>query len=190
MSTLETTGTLSFEDFLDFPDDGYRHQLVAGVHVVSAAPGLPHQAVVGAIFRRLSECVEDRRLGKVWPGPIALKLSDEDGFEPDVVVLLDRTATPRRVRYIDGPPDLVVEVLSKSTRRLDLTLKRDRYAQFGVGEYWVVDLAKPALLQFVRSGETGFVPPVEQTERVVHARCPEIALELAPVWQAARDAVT
>ena len=98
MSTLESTGTLSFEDFLDFPDDGYRHQLVAGVHVVSAAPGLPHQAVVGHVGVRLFQAIQDRGIGRVFCGPIALKLSDEDGFEPDVVVLLDRTATPRRVR--------------------------------------------------------------------------------------------
>ena len=190
MSTLETTGTLTFEDFLDFPDDGYRHQLVAGVHVVGAAPGLPHQEVVAHVLARLFQSIREPGLGRVLCSPVALKLSDEDGVEPDVVVLMDSTGTPRRDRYIDGPPDLVVEVLSKSTRRLDLTLKRDRYARFGVGEYWVIDLAKPALLQFVRATDAEFATPVEHTERVAHARHPEIALDLGPVWQAARDAVS
>ena len=130
---------LSYEDYALIPDDGRRHEVLDGEHVMSPSPKTKHQRLVGRLFRSLSAFADDRGLGEVFVAPFDVLLSDHDIVQPDVVFVSDA-----RLRIVDednckGAPDLVVEVLSGSTRRRDLIEKRKRYETFGVAEYWVVD---------------------------------------------------
>ena len=181
MSTTDPGQRLSYADFLGFPDDGQRHELVGGVHVVSAAPRLRHQAALGAILVSLDAQIAAPGRGTVLAAPTAVRLSDEDGVQPDIVVVLRSSRARLRERDVEGPPDLLVEVLSRSTRRLDLGLKRDAYERAGVGEYWVVDLEARHVRRFAREADR-FLEPTSHRDRVALGVLPDVVVELAPVW--------
>ena len=138
MSTPQATG-LTVADLEAMPEDMVIRNLVDGELFVSPAPTIRHQRVVIEIIRKLGNHV-DTHGGVVLTAPCAVRPSDRDVPEPDVLYVaaghLDRLGE----RYIEGPPDLVVEVSSPSTLRLDLVYKRRLYERFAVPEYWFVDL--------------------------------------------------
>jgi len=122
------------------PDDGKRYECIDGELLVSPTPSLPHQRIVGALYRRLYEYLTRRPLGVVVFSPAAIELDPHTLVQPDVfVVPLGAAGPPRSWRDI-ARLLLAVEVLSPSTARYDRIVKRGKYQRAGVPEYWVVDL--------------------------------------------------
>ncbi|MGH8930330.1 MAG: Uma2 family endonuclease [Egibacteraceae bacterium] len=133
----------TFDDLWDFPEDGQRRELVDGVLYVTPLARVRHQRVVFRLVFHIGRWTE-RHGGEVFPGCNVDPALDTH-FEPDVVFV-----RPGRevgdVLSLTEPPDLVVEVSSPSTKRYDLGVKRDRYGQFGIPEYWFVDLDRDVIL--------------------------------------------
>ncbi|MEX1164049.1 MAG: Uma2 family endonuclease [Nitriliruptor sp.] len=140
MSVPTATG-LTYDDLQPMPqDDGLRRELIDGELFVSPSPVRRHQLAVMAIGSAFHTYVRAHG-GLAFPAPMDVVFAPGTVVEPDVVVLgSDRAADLRDERFIDVVPDLVVEVSSPSTRRLDLIKKRRLYEREGVPEYWFVDL--------------------------------------------------
>lgn len=136
-----STVRYTYADYLSIPEDtSRRYEIVDGALFVTAAPRARHQEVAGKIFRVLAELAETHRLGKTFPGPMTVHLHDELVVEPDVLfVRADRLEIVDPDGGVEGPPDLVVEVLSPSNQTYDRNLKRKHYLENGVGELWIVD---------------------------------------------------
>lgn len=135
----------TYADLASTPDDGNRYEIIGGELIVSPAPILDHQDVVGEFFMLLRLFVSTNRLGRVFTSPIDVRFSLHNVVQPDIVfVARDRLHLLRRA-FIDGAPDLVIEVLSDRTRGIDLVRKRALYAMAGVQEYWIGDLADKSL---------------------------------------------
>ena len=130
---------LTYEDLLLLPEDGMRHELLAGEHVVTPAPNPRHQTVLQNLNRIVDAFVRERGLGKVFFAPVDVLLSNEDVVEPDLLYVSAGRLGMITERYLRGAPDLLVEVLSPTTRRRDEVTKRDRYERNGIPEYWIVD---------------------------------------------------
>ena len=132
---------LIYDDLWDLPqDDGLRRELIDGELYVSPSPVVRHQRVVAAIAFALSRAAE-RDGGEVLFAPIDVLFAPDTVVEPDVLYLAPETWGKRgEGRFIDVVPDLLVEVSSPATRRLDLIYKRNLYERAGVPEYWFVDL--------------------------------------------------
>lgn len=79
---------LTWEDFIHFPDDGRRHELLDGEHVVTPSPNTAHQSAVGRIFLALSRWIEETGAGRVFLAPFDVVLSPTDVVEPDDRTLL------------------------------------------------------------------------------------------------------
>jgi len=127
----------TYEDYLDFPDDGKRYEIVDGEVFVTPAPNVRHQDIVGWLFVRLYQHVDLHGGGRVFVAPVDVVLSPTDVVEPDILFVAD-IDTPRiTAANLQGPPTLAVEVVSDP--RHDRVRKRRLYAQFGVAEYWLVD---------------------------------------------------
>jgi Uma2 family endonuclease len=141
MVTLSSAkpGKLTYQDLLAMPDDGKRHELVNGVHYVSPAPRLRHQAVLANLFRVLDRFVRETRIGDLYFAPVDVVLSQIDVLEPDLLFIARERTAILTETCVQGAPDLAVEVLSPGTRRRDATVKLRAYRTFGVGEYWMVD---------------------------------------------------
>jgi Uma2 family endonuclease len=128
------------DDVRALPDEpGKRFECVDGELLVSPSPRLPHQSMVGALWRAIEDYVRAMRVGAGFMAPGDLELDTFTLVQPDVYVLpLVDGRRPRTVEEI-GFPLLFVEVLSPSTARYDRIVKRGRYQRYGV-EYWIVDL--------------------------------------------------
>ena len=130
---------LTYDDFVLFPDDGRRHELIDGEHYVTPSPVSRHQLIVGNIAFHVRAFLESHPVGTVIPGPLDVILSTHDVVEPDLLYVSRERRDAVLKDWARGAPDLVVEVGSPSTRRRDATLKRDLYERFSVQEYWIVD---------------------------------------------------
>ncbi|MDP8971550.1 MAG: Uma2 family endonuclease [Actinomycetota bacterium] len=130
---------LTYEDLQRFPDDNLRRELIDGELIVTPAPATRHQDVVLKLGARLLNHTEEHG-GKVYVAPTDVFLSDVDVVEPDVLFVRAEHVDKVEKKLVRSAPDVVVEVSSPSTRRLELVRKRALYERYGVPEYWYVDL--------------------------------------------------
>ncbi len=141
----------TWADYCSWPDDE-RWELIDGVaYAMAAAPSISHQKVVGRLYSRLERALV---AGACEPfiAPTAIRLSDTDVVEPDILVVCD----PAKVKasHVEGAPDLIVEVLSPGTAARDLRPKKALYERAGVKEYVVVDPLEHYAIRFVLIDDT------------------------------------
>lgn len=140
MTLLPQSRPLCRDDLAALPDDGHRYELIDGALIVTPAPGTRHQTVVGGLHLLLhAACPPDL---KVLLAPFDVALTEQTVVQPDVLVTRRSDLTERD---LPRAPLLAVEVLSPSTRHIDLTLKKATYETAGCPSYWVVDPLVPAL---------------------------------------------
>jgi Uma2 family endonuclease len=142
MATTPAFRTWTYEEFAQLPNDGNRYEVIAGELVVSPSPNMPHQELVARLFLLLRVFADAHKLGRVALGPSDVLFGPGDYLVPDLLfVRRDRHGIISK-RGIEGAPDLVIEVLSGSTSFRDRGIKLQRYAHFGVPDYWIVDPRK------------------------------------------------
>ena len=113
----------------------WREELIGGKVVMMSPATTNHTFISGNIYHIFASYLRGKRCTPFSDGSVVY-LTDEDRFVPDMMVVCD----PDKIKWdgIHGAPDLVVEVLSPSTARIDKTHKKDVYAKCGVREYWLV----------------------------------------------------
>ncbi|MEX2048502.1 MAG: Uma2 family endonuclease [Gemmatimonadota bacterium] len=116
-----------------------RYEVIDDELALTPSPTTKHQIVVANLLLTLGTFVHEHALGLVLPGPVDVLFGEGDYVQPDLVFLQTDRLHLMRDRGIEGPPDLVVEILSPSTAGRDRGVKLERYRHFGVSEYWIVD---------------------------------------------------
>jgi Uma2 family endonuclease len=155
MSIIVGTKTkLTYEDHVQYPSDGRRHETIDGDHFVTPAPETYHQTLSRRIQFQLYTQIELRGLGAVFNAPTDLQLSETDIVQPDLIVVLEKNRLIVLPKKIRGVPDLVVEILSESTATVDEGIKKSLYQGRGVPEYWIVDPREHALEQHLLEGQS------------------------------------
>lgn len=140
MSVMPRNHAWTVADLAGTPDDGLRYELVDGVLLVSPAPSNRHQIVVGELYLLLRSAAPDDL--RVMLAPTDYQPTDRRSLQPDLLVARKDDVGDRP---ISAPLVLAVEVLSPSTRSVDLLLKHGVYAESGVQAYWVVDPLVPSV---------------------------------------------
>jgi Uma2 family endonuclease len=152
---------LTYEDFLLFPDDGKRHELIDGEHYVTPSPNRKHQAILGNLHFLIRLWLESHPVGEVYLSPFDVVFTRFDVVEPDLLFISrERAGSILTEKHVTGAPDLVVEIGSKSTRKRDETIKRHLYERTGVTEYWIVD-PELDVVRVYRRREERFERPAE-----------------------------
>jgi Uma2 family endonuclease len=131
------------EEVLALPDDGNRYELFDGELLVTPAPSGLHQIAVGRLFEIVAPYVRLHDLGEPFFSPADLNLGGDQLSQPDLFVV--PFVPPERDWRTFPNPILIVEVLSPATARADRTIKRRRFQQAGIPEYWIVDLDARAI---------------------------------------------
>ena len=117
-----------------------RREVLGGELFVNPAPRRVHQEIVANLDWILQRSLRASGSGRVYTHPVDLYLGRHDIVQPDLVVIhKERLGIYRPEGIIDQPPDIVVEILSPTTRAIDLVRKMALYARSGVPEYWVAD---------------------------------------------------
>jgi Uma2 family endonuclease len=177
---------LTWDDIKDWPVDvSRRTELFDGRLEVSPTPGSAHGMAGSDLGGILWNHVREANLGRMFVAPIDVVLAPDCVFEPDLCFV----STPRlsiiRRTHIAGPPDLCIEIISKSSRKRDETTKYERYARYGVGEYWLVDLHRRRIRTYrAEQGCYALLRDAAEGERVFSHVFPKLNLDPAEVFAA------
>ena len=152
---------LTYDDFLLFPDDGKRHELIDGEHYVTPSPNIRHQEISGRLHLLIGSWLEAHPIGRLFYAPLDIIFTRFDVVEPDLLYVSNERAREILIGpHVTGAPDLVIEIASPGTRKRDETIKRHLYERSGVREYWVVDPDINVVRVYRGSGER-FERPIE-----------------------------
>lgn len=133
-------GEWTYEHWLQFPSDGWKYEIFDGVLYMSPPPTINHQDVAGELFFHMRGFVRAHKLGTVLDAPCGVRLPTQPvPVEPDILFVRRERRDILRERYVEGAPDLVVEVLSRSNADYDRTTKYRQYEGAGVLEYWIIN---------------------------------------------------
>ncbi len=175
---------LTYEDYVELPDDGRRYEILDGELEVSPAPAPLHQRVSQNLSSALHVHVRERKLGRVYSAPIDIILAPTTVVQPDVVFVSSGREAMVTKRAVEGPPELVVEILSPWSVRRDRVAKAAIYARFGIGHYWLLDPEAHTFEVYEAEG-------AEYRLAARHGVCgtmrtpffPDLELDLGLVWE-------
>lgn len=163
--------------------DGRRLELIDGELLVSPTPTDAHQRVSSNMVYALEQFVRPRGIGAVYAAPLTVRFSEGNVVQPDIIYLSRERAHLLVGGIVAGAPDLVMEILSRSTRREDVTRKKALYERFGVPEYWIIDYEQYAVTLFALvNGRYVEVPVEDETAR--SRVLPGFAVALADLFEA------
>ncbi len=134
-ATIDQSKVWTVEDYLQL-EEGLLAQLIDGELIMSPAPKPKHQRVLRELFNVLRDSTLD---GELFFSPIDLYIDSKNVLQPDLVFISTASKHFISERGIEGPPDLVIEVISPSNSFIDRNIKKRKYLEFGVKEYWIVD---------------------------------------------------
>lgn len=141
--TWPEQGDWTYEDYLRLPEDGRRYEVLRGVLYVTPSPIYDHQFSVVNLTLELGSFIRKGDLGVLLVAPFDIRLPQRlaDPVEPDLMFFRKGNEPRRGDKSFTGVPDLVIEVLSPGTSRLDKRIKMSIYREAGIPEYWLVDPA-------------------------------------------------
>ena len=171
-------------------NSGPRHQLINGELVPMAGATYAHQTFLVQLSIQLGIQLERLGIGEILFAPYDVHIDLFNTYQPDLLYVSNE-----RRRILDrlgatGAPDVVVEILSDSTRRRDLNEKLPVYAVNGVREVWIVDLDASTVA--IHSGNgAGFTPDkiLTASETLTSDAMPGVAIELGPIFSRALASV-
>jgi Uma2 family endonuclease len=172
----------TYQDYLLLSDER-RYEILEGDLCMVPAPDVYHQRVSRKLEVALIEHVERHDLGEILDAPCDVVLSQENVVQPDILfVSKDRLGIIGKPN-IQGPPDLVIEIVSESTRSKDADIKRKLYAKYGVREYWIVDPAAKTV-EVLTWSETGYVAAgvYPHTATLSSPELPNLKLSLSRIF--------
>ena len=152
----------TYED-LQKMDDDKRYELIDGELYLMSAPTVSHQEIVGEIYAQLRNYLKGKKC-KALVSPVDVCMSgvknpkkEYNVLQPDVIVLCDENKLTDKC--ILGSPDLVIEVLSPSSRKLDTFVKYILYQYYGVKEYWIIDAEAGVIYQYILNDKNIYILP-------------------------------
>jgi Uma2 family endonuclease len=130
---------LTVENYKLLPETGPRYQLIQGDLYMAPAPNRFHQEISRNLQFELHSYLKRNPIGKIFNAPFDVYLDEINVFQPDILIVLNQQLGILTEEGAEGAPELVVEILSPKTRRLDLVNKKLEYARAGVKELWIID---------------------------------------------------
>ena len=175
---------LTVDDYKSLPGQGPRYELINGELVMAPAPNRFHQDVSRNLEEILLRYLRNHPIGVIYQAPFDVYLDETNVFQPDLVFVSKARRSILTDVGAEGAPDLVVEVLSPSTRKVDETDKKGVFAKAGVTEYWLVDPEEKAI-RIYALGEDVETPVAthERADKFERALLPGLVFELEQIFR-------
>lgn len=139
-SSWPEQGQWTFDDWLSLPDDEFRYEVIRGELFMSPPPTIEHQNAVSSLLAAMRLHARKNELGVVLTAPVGVRLHEQGVIvQPDILFVAKERESIIKNDYIEGAPDLVIEVLSPSNWMIDRGRKQETYRRTRVREYWIVD---------------------------------------------------
>ena len=176
---------LTWEHYVELPNDGKRYEIIEGELYVSPSPSEKHQRAATNLTYTLVGHSRTHRLGRVYAAPFDVVLAFTSIVQPDILFISTERLGILTAANVQGAPDLVVEIISPSSTKTDQEVKRDLYAKYGVKHYWVFE----PLAEWARAytlGADGLYELVAEANRAETFSAPpfmDLAIPLADLWE-------
>lgn len=167
------------QGFYDRPE---RFEIIGGIRYdFLSSPKVVHQEVLGSYYMAFqSACNQE---GKTFLAPLDVHFDEENIVQPDVIYIKRDNLGIIRDGFVFGVPDLLVEILSKSTGKRDKTIKKDLYEKVGVKEYWLTDPIYRIVEQFVWvDGKYILAATLTEQDQLVSLTVPCLTLDLGKIF--------
>lgn len=185
--TLIAEKKITIAEFLERDDfeEGYIYELINGEIMRRTSPHTRHQDISSELNALLRNFIKPNQLGKIYPAPTDVYLSDDtDLVVPDLNFIA--TKNLHKVQpsgFILGAPDIIIEILSKSTKHIDRGDKKERYEYFEVPEYWIVDpVAQSIEVYVLQKGKYKLTSFAEEIGTIQSSVLVGFSLEVAEVF--------
>lgn len=183
----------TYADYLTWPGDE-RWEIIDGVAYAMAPPSTEHQIIVGSLFVEFANYLKGKSC-KVFVAPFGVTFEKDIknekntcAVEPDIAVICDKTKITEK--GCKGNPDLIVEVLSRTTASMDIIKKRRLYEQNGVLEYWIVDPVHQIITRLYLSDDLSEYRKPEYYNRdnqITPVIFPDLQINLADIFSETED---
>ena len=172
----------SRQDIINDPSGPERYEVIEGELYLPPTPKFAHQNIALRLARILQEYTDANDLGVVAIAPLDVIINQDESLQPDILyVSKERLDIVKD--YIEGPPDLVVEIASPSTSGRDRVVKSRVYARFGVPHYWIIDPSDKTVLAYQLSDKNYALIGTAVGEEVFTSPLfPELKIELKKIW--------
>jgi Uma2 family endonuclease len=174
---------LTYDDYCDLPNDRNRYEILDGELSVTPAPSTKHQRTSSRLHFVLTQHVLANQLGDVYAAPTDLILASTTVVQPDLIFIGNDPRGIITERAIEGPPALVVEILSATTRRTDRQTKAQLYAKHDVPHYWLIDPDQQSIEAYELSGDQyNLVVKAQDSEPFNPTLFLGLSIPLADLW--------
>jgi len=175
---------LTYEHYLELPNDGRRYEILDGDLYVSAAPSIRHQRASVMLTTDLSIYARSNRLGEVFAAPTDVLLANTSIVQPDILYVSRARRGIITPANIQGAPDLVIEIISPASTRTDKETKRDLYARYGVAAYWLLDPIEEWMQGYTLGDDGRYVlaAAARGSETFAAPPFPDLTIQLAALW--------
>lgn len=178
-------GKYTYKDYLQIPEEpGYRFEILEGVLVKEPSPSLYHQRISRELGYQLYAYFNDfDHDGELFFAPLDVTLTDFNVLQPDILFVSGARKGILREKRIDGPCDLVVEIMSPTNRRKDRLRKMEIYLKAEIPHYWLVDPEENTLEAFMFTCN-GYILTVVAGpgDTFAHPEFPGLNLDLGKVF--------
>src|SRR5438309_1123512 len=175
---------LTMHDYRELPEGPPYYQLIEGDLEMSPAPGRYHQEILRNIAFIFLCFLQRHPIGRIYFAPFDIFLTDLNVYQPDLVFVANARKAILTERGAEGAPDLVVEILSPKTAKLDKGVKREVYARTGVKELCIID---PTLreIQLYHLTESADVPAATlgEEKEIESALLPGLRISLKEIFR-------
>jgi Uma2 family endonuclease len=184
VSTAAKYRLYTFEDFCDLIAEGQKADLIDGVIYMASPDNIEHYSIYLWLSRLLADFLEDARIaGEIFGSRIAFRLGLPQGPEPDLAFVRGARLHLVRKTFVDGPPDLAIEIVSPDSIERDYEKKRRQYEEARVSEYWIIDPLKETVT-CLRLGRNGKYKKIRSTTGILRSKIiPGFWLRTAWLWQ-------
>ena len=172
---------VSEEEFWKISDEDSNYELINGVLIIHSPESEEHEDIfshLNAIFRYY---LQETGIGRVYGSRFVMRLSEKWNPEPDLLVVLSSNYKNVTATRLEGPADLIVEILSKATRETDLEKKLPKYLEAGVKEVWIIDPETKTIALHSSKGTKAYPDPNSQQE-INSDILKEIHLRVQWIW--------
>lgn len=179
------TGGYTYDDYLQLKDEpGYRFEILEGVLVKEPSPSIHHQRVCSALYRQLANFFDDfDPKGELFFAPLDVTLTAANVLQPDILFVSGARREIICEEHLDGPCDLVVEIMSPANRRKDRLQKMEIYRKAGIPHYWLADPEDNTLEAFMlKEGWYTLVAAGGPGDKFTHPAFPGLDLDLEKVF--------
>ena len=161
MAGMERSKLYSFDDFCSLVGDGEKADLIDGVIYMASPDNTDANALFVWLLRLLGDYIDLKKLGKLYGSRVAFRLGEGHAPEPDIAFVRRTRLHLVRRGFVNGPPDLAIEIVSPESLDRDYTEKRQQYREGGVLEYWIIDeiVQKVSWLRLTSNGSYREVKP-------------------------------